>query len=839
MTAVAAYFERRVPFDVEFRLRTAGGEYRWFNAQGQAVWDDDGRPERMVGSISDVTERKRQEVVIAEQIHLAEFSRDIALALAEDGLLPTMLGRCAELTVGHLDAAFSRIWTVDEAGMVLELQASAGIYTHTDGPHARIPVGQRKIGRIARERRPHLTNCVLGDPLVAEQDWAEREGMVAFAGYPLIVGDRLVGVWAMFARRPLSDSTLAAMASVASGIATGIERKRSAMALLRSEAESRKLALVAARTHNAVILTDPDGHIEWINAGFTRITGYEPAEVIGRTPGSLLQGPRTDPAAVRYMRERQRQGEGFRTEILNYSKDGREYWISIEAQPIHDEDGRLVHFMAIEADITERKQAEEALRQSEERFALAVRGTNEGLWDWDVRTNSVYFSPRLAEFMGNDGGEFAGTVDDWESRIHPDHRDGVFESLSSHLERRTPFDVEYRFRDRDGGYRWLQGRGQAIWDEAGRPVRMVGSVGDITERKRTEQQLRLLQAAVENANDVILITEAEPIDQPGPRVVYVNAAFERATGFASSEILGKTPRILHGIGTDRATLDEIRRDLKRWKPIRVELLNYTKEGREFWVELNIRPVADASGWYTHWVSVQRDITERKRVELESRTRNEGQVRDLNLQLEQRILRLDALRQIDLAISGSLDLAPDPGDRPRPGPGPAPGRRRRHPARRRSGSGLSYAAGKGFRTDGDRRDPAPASARATPVGPSSSSRRDRAPRPLAGGRPVRPRADPRPARASSPTYAVPLVAKGRRPGRAGECTTVSLELHRDRDWPSSRPWPARPPSRSTTRASSATSSGPTPASSRPTTPRSRAGHGRSTSATRRPRGTPAG
>ncbi len=655
MAAVAAHLDRRAPYIVEYRLLARDGVYRWFHARGQAVCGADGRPIRMIGSIDDITERKHQEAVIAEQVRLAEFSRDIALVLGEDSTLPEMLRRCVEVTVGRLDGAFSRIWTVDEAGSVLELQASAGIYTHIDGPLARIPVGCHKIGRIALERRPHLTNSVQGDPMVPEQEWAARRGMVAFAGYPLVVGDRLIGVWAMFAAHPLSGSTLAAMESVAHGIALGIERKRSASALLQSEAEARKLALVAARTDNAVILTDPDGRIEWVNDGFIRITGYELAEAIGRTPGSLLQGPRTDPEAARYMRERQQRGEGFRTEILNYSKSGREYWISVEVQPVHDGDGRLVQFMAIEADITERKRAEEALRRSEERFALAALGADEGLWDWDVRTDAVYYSARFAGFLGREGGEFEGTLEDWKSRLHPEDLDRVLSALASHFERRTPYDAEYRLRVADGDYRWFHARGQAVWDEGGRAVRMAGTIGDITDRKRIELQLRLLQAAVENANDVILITEAEPIDQLGPRVVYVNQAFERATGYSAAEILGKTPRILQGPGTNRETLDQLRKKLTRWRPARVELLNYAKDGREFWGELNIRPVADATGFFTHWVSVQRDITERKLADLERRARNEGEVRDLNSRLEQRVLRLDALRQIDLAISGSLDL----------------------------------------------------------------------------------------------------------------------------------------------------------------------------------------
>jgi anti-anti-sigma regulatory factor len=137
-----------------------------------------------------------------------------------------MLQLCAEAVVRHLDAAFARVWTLDETEDVLELQASAGMYTHLDGAHGRVPVGKFKIGLIAAERKAHLTNQVVGDPRVGDQEWARREGMVSFAGYPLVVDDRLVGVMAMFARQPLSEAVLQALGSVSREVGLGVVRKR-------------------------------------------------------------------------------------------------------------------------------------------------------------------------------------------------------------------------------------------------------------------------------------------------------------------------------------------------------------------------------------------------------------------------------------------------------------------------------------------------------------------------------------------------------------------------------------------------------------------------------------
>ena len=137
---------------------------------------------------------------------------------------------------------------------------------------------------------------------------------------------------------------------------------------------------------------------------------------------------------------------------------------------------------------------------------------------------------------------------------------------------------------------------------------------DATQEQRRTERLRLLESVVVHANDAVLITEAEPIDLPGPRIVYCNAAFTKTTGYTEAEMLGRTPRVLQSPKVDRVALDRLRRSLERWEPVEVELLNVHKDGTEFWVELSIVPVADETGWFTHWVSVQRDVSHRKQAE---------------------------------------------------------------------------------------------------------------------------------------------------------------------------------------------------------------------------------
>ncbi|TMA85070.1 MAG: GAF domain-containing protein, partial [Deltaproteobacteria bacterium] len=177
---------------------------------------------KLEDTIVDLSEANKS---LAERSALAEFVATISTTLAEANGLREMLQRCCDAVVEHLGSAFARIWTLNEEKNLLEPQASSGMYTHIDWGHARVPVGQFEIGLVASERKPHLTNTVIGDPRVHDQEWAKREGLVAFAGYPLLIGDQLVGVMATFARKPFGQNTLDAMGSVARSIAVGIQRQ--------------------------------------------------------------------------------------------------------------------------------------------------------------------------------------------------------------------------------------------------------------------------------------------------------------------------------------------------------------------------------------------------------------------------------------------------------------------------------------------------------------------------------------------------------------------------------------------------------------------------------------
>lgn len=305
------------------------------------------------------------EEVLRERERLAALSAEVATALAQSATLPEMLRHCAEALVEHLDAAFARVWTLDADENVLELQASAGLYTHLDGPHSRVPVGQFKIGLIAEERRPHLTNDVPNDPRVGDKEWAAREGMVSFAGYPLLLGQRLVGVMAMFARRPLSEVTLQAMAAVADGIAVGIERKQAEAELRASESRYRALADAMPQL---VWAADENGSHFYYNRRWYEYTGLSEEESLGFGFTNALHPDDKERTLASWERA-WRAGEGYEIEYRFFSRPlGAYRWFLGRAEPVRDERGRVAQWVGTCTDIEEQKQMEALLaRLNEER----------------------------------------------------------------------------------------------------------------------------------------------------------------------------------------------------------------------------------------------------------------------------------------------------------------------------------------------------------------------------------------------------------------------------------------------------------------------------------------
>lgn len=350
--AVAA----RSIFVFEHRLRRHDGLYSTFAIRAVPVLENNGAIREWVGVHTDITEQKRAEAAAHERTRLLALAVDVSQALTSHDTLAHTLHGCAAALVTHLDAAFARVWTLNEAENVLNLQASAGLYTHLDGPHGRVPVGQFKIGLIAQERKPHLTNAVVGAPRVSDQEWAKREGMVAFAGYPLVVDERLVGVVALFARQPLPDATLQALGAVADQIAVGIDRHRAAMAL--SESETRKGAILETALDSIIKMDEHGRVVEW-NPAAENTFGYTRPQALGKVLCDLIIPQPLREAHRRGIAHFLSAGNGpilnKRIEVTALHADGREFPVELAVVPVIL--GNRTLFIAYLRDLTERERA--------------------------------------------------------------------------------------------------------------------------------------------------------------------------------------------------------------------------------------------------------------------------------------------------------------------------------------------------------------------------------------------------------------------------------------------------------------------------------------------------
>ena len=255
-----------------------------------------------------------------------------------------------------------------------------------------------------------------------------------------------------------------------------------------------------------------------------------------------------------------------------------------------------------------RKQAEDALRQSEDRYALVEQATNDGLWDWNILTNEEYFSPRWKEIIGLHGDELPGHKSEFFKRVHPEDLPRVQAVTAEHLAGIRRYEVEFRLRHKDGSYRWVFSRAKAVRDAAGRPVRMVGSTTDITERKEAEVKQARLASIVESSLDGIISKNLDGT------ITTWNPGAEQLFGYAAEEILGTSIQRL--IPEDRLPEEnDILERIRRGENVmHFDTVRLRQGGQLFDASVTASPIRDATGQIIGVSKTIRDITERKRTE---------------------------------------------------------------------------------------------------------------------------------------------------------------------------------------------------------------------------------
>ena len=253
-----------------------------------------------------------------------------------------------------------------------------------------------------------------------------------------------------------------------------------------------------------------------------------------------------------------------------------------------------------------------ALSDSETRLSRALSAARDGMWDWDLHTHTVFFSPDYTNLLGLPPGGLGNDKENWLQRLHPDDRAHFQRNLEQRLSSASqdPYEVSYRLRHRDGTYRWIQSRGRLLLDDQGRPERMIGTASDITQRRNDEDSLRQAAAVFDATQEGVLVTDATQ------HIVHCNPAFTRITGYSQEEILGQQPSLLKSGRHDQDFYNSLWHALQSRGGWSGEVWNRRKNGEIYPQWQNIRVIRDEEGEISHYVAVFSDITALKRSQRE-------------------------------------------------------------------------------------------------------------------------------------------------------------------------------------------------------------------------------
>ncbi|WP_446402232.1 PAS domain S-box protein [Coleofasciculus sp. C1-SOL-03] len=455
--------------------------------------------ELMAGMVvtQDITELKRseQELYNANRAlrTLSECNQALVLATDESTLLHNICQiivdfggyRCAWIGFAQPDQA-KMVRPVAQAGYednyIETLQISWGDNQHGAGP----------TGTAIRNREPRIIQNIQTDP--SYQLWREaasQQGYAASIALPLIVEDTCLGALNIYASEPdaFDQAEVRLLTELANDLAYGISALRTQVALRHSK--QRLDSILNALDDVVWSISATTEEVLYLSPATETVYG-RPVQEFFDHPSLWLEVVHPDDYAQVSTFNHQVLAQGTYSIEYRIQRPDREIrWLYDRGRVTYDQDGNPLRLDGIASDITDRKQAEEALRLSEERWHLALRGNNDGIWDWNVKTNEVFLSPRWKEMLGYEDNEIANHLDEWSKRVHPDDLDWVMGVIQDHFDQKTPYySSEHRLLCKDGSYKWILDRGQALWDEHGTVVRMVGSHTDISDRKAAEAALQ-------------------------------------------------------------------------------------------------------------------------------------------------------------------------------------------------------------------------------------------------------------------------------------------------------------------------------------------------------------
>ncbi len=387
------------------------------------------------------------------------------------------------------------------------------------------------------------------------------------------------------------------------------------------------LEAVLAQLPAGVMIAGPDGRILVRNDRHRRMFITEP-DRLSELPQGRMSTTQTHRLPfdrwpiVRALRDGQ-VTEGF--SVRMQLDDGQSIDANVCAAPVRGPAGELLGAVSVMTDVTERNKVVRELRANEQKLRVALQAAHMIVMEWQAADGRLVRPEALADWLGLPPGPPLRTVADVLPHVHPDHADQLAEKVGGLMAGVPRCETVFRLKDGDPGRPvWVLSRSLALVDDGGHPTGVVTSVlVDVTERYRHIDQLRLLESAVVHARDAVIILENKSQAGGGRSVLYANAAFAQMSGYAADEVIGRSLHFLRGPNSDQRTLDRLRDALDAREPFQCELLNYRKDGSEYWVELSVVPVPDPTGACSHWVMIQRDVSDRKRAETELRQSREG------------------------------------------------------------------------------------------------------------------------------------------------------------------------------------------------------------------------
>lgn len=263
------------------------------------------------------------------------------------------------------------------------------------------------------------------------------------------------------------------------------------------------------------------------------------------------------------------------------------------------------------------KNSNEEIKESNERYDIVAKATSDTIWDWKIQEDRISWNKGIEGIFGYKQDQVGNSSKWWFDKIHPEDSIKMSIKLYSFIEQKTEkWQDQYRFRCADGSYKYVLDRGFLLKDEEGKAVRMIGAIQDITKQKKEEQRLKLLETVITQTKDSVIITEADSIDGTIPKIVYVNPTFSSMSGYDENEIIGKSPNVFFGTNSDDNEYKKLITAIKNKDECQIETIIYTKSGEEYWVNSTILPVYNDDSELSHWVSIQRNITDDKKKEVE-------------------------------------------------------------------------------------------------------------------------------------------------------------------------------------------------------------------------------